>query len=414
MSWDLVFDVLRNTFLITGLVIVMMMMIEYINVQSSGRWFASLQKSKPRQVLLGAILGVIPGCMGGFAAVSLFSHGLISYGALVATMICSSGDEAFVMLAMIPKEAMILFAALFVLSIACGLIVDKVHKKKLVHIDCSQQFEVHEEDHLQHSKLPSIFRLSSYKALLKPSKEKITIIVGLALFIAAIFSGVLEHEHDHGHDHGVSENHAVVESAEAHSHHAGHEALESHQSHETHEHSELHGTAFEEEEEHMHGGINLLDERWMNILFACLSIIVLLFTATADEHFIREHIWAHVIKKHFMQIFLWTFGALAVIQVGLQFINIEPWLNERSNLFIVILVAALIGMIPESGPHMIFIALFASGMVPFSVLLTSSISQDGHMSLPLLASSKKTFVRAKLLNAFIALAVGCILMLFGL
>lgn len=386
MNWDLVLDVLKNSFLITGLVIVMMMMIEYINVQSSGKWFAALQKSKPRQVLLGAILGVIPGCMGGFAAVSLFSHGLISYGALIATMICSSGDESFVMLAMIPKEAAILFGVLFLLSIAAGLIVDRVYKKKPVVINCEQQFAIHDEDHHGHGELPSIFRASSYKALRKPSKEKIIIIVGLALFIAAIFSGVLEHEHEHGHGHeGEGAHIEAVETLEA----------------ETHA-------------EHMHGGINLLDERWMNILFACLTIIVLLFTATADEHFIKEHIWSHVIKKHCLSIFLWTFGALAVIQIGLQFLDLEPWLDKKENIIYLILLAALIGMIPESGPHMVFIALFAGGMVPFSVLLTSSISQDGHMSLPLLASSKKTFLRAKILNAAVAVAVGSILMLFGL
>lgn len=382
MIWDLILDVLRNSFLITGLVVVMMMMIEYINVQSSGKWFSALQKSKPRQVLLGSILGVIPGCMGGFAAVSLFSHGLISYGALIAAMVCSSGDESFVMLAMIPKEASILFAILFALSLAVGMIVDRVHKKKPVVISCEQQFEVHDEDHRHHEKLPSIFRASSYKALLKPSKEKIIIIVGLALFIAAIFSGVLEHEHEHGHEHGTEAASAVVETVEAHEHEA------------------------------LHGGINLLDERWMNILFACLSIIVLLLTATAGEHFVKEHIWEHVIKKHCLQIFLWTFGALAVIQFGLQYLDIEPWLKE--NKFYVLLLAALIGMIPESGPHLIFVTLFAGGMVPFSVLLTSSISQDGHMSLPLLASSKKTFIRSKILTALAALAIGSILMLLGL
>jgi hypothetical protein len=119
-----------------------------------------------------------------------------------------------------------------------------------------------------------------------------------------------------------------------------------------------------------------------------------------------------VIKKHCLSIFLWTFGALAVIQIGLQYVDIEPWLKE--NTFVVILLAALVGMIPESGPHMVFITLFAGGYVPFSVLLASSISQDGHTSLPLLASDKRSFLKTKIVNALIAVLFGSALMLFGL
>jgi hypothetical protein len=70
-----------------------------------------------------------------------------------------------------------------------------------------------------------------------------------------------------------------------------------------------------------------------------------------------------------------------------------------------ILLAVLVGIIPESGPHMLFVTLFATGMVPFSVLLASSISQDGHASLPLLAESKSGFVKAKLINILVA-AIG--------
>ena len=55
---------------------------------------------------------------------------------------------------------------------------------------------------------------------------------------------------------------------------------------------------------------------------------------------------------------------------------------------------------------MIFVTLYASGIVPLPVLLASSISQDGHSSLPLLAESKKSFAVAKLINFVIALIVG--------
>ncbi len=75
---------------------------------------------------------------------------------------------------------------------------------------------------------------------------------------------------------------------------------------------------------------------------------------------------------------------------------------------IMLFLAILIGIIPESGPHLIFVTLFAEGMIPFSILLASSISQDGHGSLPLLAESKKGFLYVKSVNMIVALVVGLI------
>jgi hypothetical protein len=93
----------------------------------------------------------------------------------------------------------------------------------------------------------------------------------------------------------------------------------------------------------------------------------------------------------------------------LQYIDIEHWISDNTALMI--LLATLIGIIPESGPHMIFVTLFATGIVPFPVLLASSISQDGHASIPLLAESKKSFLWAKVINCLVALLAGFTAML---
>ncbi|MCK4348834.1 MAG: hypothetical protein KAW47_09485, partial [Thermoplasmatales archaeon] len=53
--------------------------------------------------------------------------------------------------------------------------------------------------------------------------------------------------------------------------------------------------------------------------------------------------------------------------------------------FWVLLIASLIAIIPEFGPHLVFVTMFAKGLIPFSVLLASSIVQDGHGMLPLLS-----------------------------
>ena len=106
MVWDIVIEALRTSILVSGLVVVMMMLIESMNITSHGDFFSGLRRSRAGQILVSAALGAVPGCMGGFASVSLYTHGIISFGALIAMMIASSGDEAFVMFAMMPDQAL--------------------------------------------------------------------------------------------------------------------------------------------------------------------------------------------------------------------------------------------------------------------------------------------------------------------
>ncbi|MDD5230861.1 MAG: putative manganese transporter, partial [Candidatus Marinimicrobia bacterium] len=75
---------------------------------------------------------------------------------------------------------------------------------------------------------------------------------------------------------------------------------------------------------------------------------------------------------------------------------------------LILVIACLVGLIPESGPHLIFVTMFARGLAPFSVLLASSIVQDGHGMLPLLAHSRRDFIRVKLINFGFGLLIGLI------
>ena len=88
-------------------------------------------------------------------------------------------------------------------------------------------------------------------------------------------------------------------------------------------------------------------------------------------------------------------------ELALAFIKNNQWTT-----FLLILLAVLIGIIPESGPHLIFVILFFNGSIPFSILLSSSIVQDGHGALPLLASSRSNFFLMKAISVLVGLCVG--------
>jgi hypothetical protein len=95
----------------------------------------------------------------------------------------------------------------------------------------------------------------------------------------------------------------------------------------------------------------------------------------------------------------------------LAFWNLDAFI--RQQMIWVLLIAALIGIVPESGPHLIFVMMYAQGLVPFSVLFTASFVQDGHGMLPLLSYSLKDFVLIKVFNLAFGLAVGSILYAMG-
>ena len=413
--WHILTDALRNSVLITGLVVVMMMMIESLNIESKGMVFKGLKRTKFGQVVVASLLGSIPGCMGGFATVSLYTHRMFSFGALVAMMIASSGDEAFVMLAMIPEQALILFAVLFVLAIIVGVAVDFIHDRSHsktcdrhdhsdcgVKTDCHDGYVVHTFPRSQDTDSSDDLRHCEGEARgnLPPKRhygwKRMRMFAGLAVFIAALATGHL------GHDHAAHEGHVhPAHEEEIATTHTG--LAMTHEDHSCY-HGERSDVAIPTH------GIDLLSEDWMNVLFAGLSVIVLFVLLFASDHFVDEHLWNHIVKKHLPTIFAWTFGVLLLLGIGLQYVDIDRWISD--NTVLMILLAALIGIIPESGPHMIFVTLFAAGVVPFPVLLTSSISQDGHASIPLLAESRKSFAWAKLINCATALLFGFGAMLF--
>lgn len=238
------------------LVAAMMMALALVDYSSKGRLVHLLKGSRFGQILLAAVLGVIPGCMGGYFTVSMYSRRMLGFGALAAMMMASTGDEAFLMLAQFPKTALLIMVGLFLAALLFGL--------------CFRGSETEEQ-------------LAAEEAG-KPLKERL-----------------LEVLPDAG------------------------------------------------------------------------------------------------------KVFLWTFAIMLAVNIAGQYVDLEAWMSRNSALLI--LLATAVGFIPQSGPHMIFVTMFASGVLPLPVLIANCIVQDGHAGMPLLASDSKAFFKIKFLKAAIALAV---------
>ena len=128
-------------------------------------------------------------------------------------------------------------------------------------------------------------------------------------------------------------------------------------------------------------------------------------------HYLRHHVWDHIVRAHLWRVFLWTWGALLVVDLGLHFGDLTGFVAD--HMVWVLLLSGVIAVIPESGPHLIFVMLFLDGVVPFSVLFTSSFVQDGHGMLPLLSYTVRDSVLVKAFNLVFGLAVGILLYAVG-
>ena len=251
-----IFSIFKESVKITFFVFLMMILVDWVNVFTKGKLPSLIKGGRWRQYVGTSFLGATPGCLGAFMSVTLYVHGLLTFGAIVGAMIATSGDEAFVMLTLFPGKALFLFGLLFLMGIGFAWLVDKIAPRlKITPCERCKLQEFHPER-----------------------------------------------------------------------------------------------------------------ESW--------------------RHYLREHVWNHMVKKHLWQVLSMTFLALLFIQIGLKYWNLKEFVSQ--NLVWVLLVSALAGIIPESGPHLIFVMMYAQGLIPFSVLLTSSFVQDGHGMLPLFLSPLET------------------------
>ena len=406
MNLHTLYIILQQTLIITTLVIGMMMVIEFINVRTGGLWSKRLQKSPWVQIVFAIIMGIIPGCLGTYTVVSLYVHRVVNFPALMAALITTTGDEAFFMFSLFPEKALLINLILIVLAIIVATILQFSLKNKFIGLkDKEMSFPIHENEscshshHHHHSVKKNIKNISFVRALL------ITLCLGV---LTLVLSGVIDGSHHLNLLMGGASEESVMHSIESQQvtespshqdygevHHHCH--IHSHQVTETSSHQDC-----GEEHHHDHGG----EADWIRIILIILFVAILIIVIVAEEHFLEEHLWQHVIKVHLPKIFFWTFTVILSLTILNNYVNIHDIIDSKP--FIVLLIAILIGLIPQSGPHLIFLILFANGDLPLGIFLANCIVQDGHGALPLLAESRKAFLVSKGIKVGLAIVAGII------
>lgn len=86
-----------------------------------------MSRAKYMQGFYAALLGATPGCGGAIIVVTQFTKGKISFGSVVAVLIATMGDAAFLLIAREPQTAILILSVSLVAGTISGLIVDAIH-----------------------------------------------------------------------------------------------------------------------------------------------------------------------------------------------------------------------------------------------------------------------------------------------
>jgi hypothetical protein len=376
----------ENAFLQVGVFVgAVLLIFGFINYKTQGRFVQKLENSKRIQPIIGALLGLTPGCGGAIFVMPLYLKGTVSYGTVIATLIATMGDSAFVLISTRPLDYVYVSAISFVAAIVGGYVIDAMKidggfakkreallKKNAISAAEHAKLQNVPMRHIGHEEGDSIDILLHHQHKGRPEGGLIDrfihhgayqifwalIAVGLVLGVSLLF------QVDVNKSLGIPHVGTII-------------------------------------------GI-------VGMIYCLIYMILGKRFIKNDEHeeeeqkifSLKETLVHNAQDTAFVCV--WVFAAYFVYELFVIFVGgeavVASWMMATGLLSVII--GALIGLIPGCGPQIIFVSLYAKGMMPFAALLANAISQDGDALFPLLAIDRRSSLLATVITTIPALLLG--------
>ncbi|NLJ78732.1 MAG: arsenic efflux protein [Tissierellia bacterium] len=395
----------ENSFIqVTVFVGAVLLLFGYVNFKQSGNLVKKIEQSKRAQPIIGALLGLTPGCGGAIFIVPLFPKGTVSFGTIVATLIATMGDSAFVLMIAMPLQYLLVSLLSFIVAIITGYIIDyfdfgkglleKINKRRASKEDIKSRHR--RKDHSLQGK----------------------ILTGMG----------------HDSDHIAHIGHKEGDEIDLILHHniRGHQPIDTIGYKLTHNVYMIYWIAIS-----IGLILGILDLFQVDLnamiipnlgtivgsLGTLLSIIMMIASnkfIQSDTHeetelktlFLKETIVHNAQETAFVA--TWVFIAYFVYELSVLGLGLGDYMAGEAVIMeflsqtglTSVLLGALIGIIPGCGPQIIFVTLYTRGVLPFSALLANAISQDGDALFPLIALDKRSAAWSTVFNTIAALVVG--------
>lgn len=395
----------ENSFIqVTVFVGAVLLLFGYVNFKQSGNLIRKIEGSKKAQPIIGSLLGLTPGCGGAIFVVPLFPKGTVSFGTIVATLIATMGDSAFVLMTAMPFQYLLVSLLSFIVAIITGYIIDyfnfgdgllqKINERKANKEDIKSRHR--KKDHSIHE--------------------------------------IVLAETGHDSNHIAHIGHKQGDEIDLILHHTikGHQDIDTIGYKLTHNGYTIYWTIIS-----VGLILGILDLFQVDLnalaipklgttigsLGTLLSIIMMIASnkfIQNDTHeetelktlFLKETIVHSAQETAFVA--TWVFVAYFVYELFILGLGLGNYMAGEAIVteflsqtgFTAVLLGTLIGVIPGCGPQIIFVTLYTKGILPFAALLANAISQDGDALFPLIALDKRSAVWSTIFNTIAALIVG--------
>jgi hypothetical protein len=397
--YEIILTCAEGAFLQVGVFVgAVLLIFGYINYRKNGKLIESIEKSKNIQPIIGALLGLSPGCGGAILVMPLYIKGTISFGTVIATLIATMGDSAFVIMTTMPLKYLWVSVLSFIIAIITGYVVDyfKLGDKLIKRRPVKSKEEL-KKIHDKYKDIPTEYECNlKDKSVLQDTK--------------------IHFGHEEGDEIDIALHHDHMVKGDSNSfkftHGIGYKIFWA---------VTTIGLIL---------GILLLCQINVNIqlgipylgsivgifgtVFSILYMILskkFLHDDTHEEEeskllSLKETLIHNAMETAFVN--TWVFVAYVIYEVAVYSIGgeavVQSWLLATG--VISIIIGACVGLIPGCGPQIIFVTLFSKGWIPFAALLANAISQDGDALFPLIAMDKKASLWATVITTIPAIIFG--------
>ena len=376
---------MRDAFLaVTVFVAAMVFLFSWLQYATSGRFVEYIRSKKKLQPVIGALMGLTPGCGGAIVMMPMYARGYVTYGTVLATLIATLGDSAFVLIgAAITDSSFVapllaVHAISFVAGVSWGYLVDMTGTtphQPLGRFGPTFGQAKPDEETVNESPLDDLSREEpgglGYKIL-----HQGYLIWWTVTLIGLVFAILLLVWSGQDPDYGLE-------------------------------------LSFDPTT--MDGFIT-----WIGLIGTSLSIILYFAQknwfgddteATIGDklHSMRETMIHSASETAFVT--FWVMIAYLAFEFGMLFSGIsEQDMSNYGDGLIAVLAASFIGLIPGCGPQIIAITAYTKDIISFPALAANAISQDGDALFPLLVRHKAASLWATIHTTIPAIIAGVILL----
>jgi hypothetical protein len=352
---ELVLRPLADAFMSVGVwVALMVLAFGVLQWRTGNRVMRFLAGHRAAGPLIGALLGVSPGCGGAILVMPLYVRGTVSFGTVIAALVATMGDSSWVIFAASPETALYVHGILLVAGIVTGYLTDAVGFAPRPIATAGRSLGAAEA-------FPPPRRLAPGAITLPPVDGLFWVLAGLGFVVGA---PILFHLVD------VSVLAAPL------------------------------------------GGL----DPYLTVGVTGTLVAVVVFARSkgkfADDSeesaALKRSSLAAVLKFGASETAFVTFWVATVylaytwITTGLG-IELE---SLRAAGFAAVLLGAAIGLIPGCAPQIVLTTLYLAGGLSFPALIANALSQDGDALFPLLAMDRRSAVTASALTTIPAVVVG--------